>query len=227
AGGDVPSFYVAVAVPYRDAGAVESNPDILLAPVERIVIEAGENDIVHGVPRRYAGHESAHQEPRNRRIAVGEMIDIGLVEFRIRATGRQLEAGEARIACFHEIESRNCIAPQREEIQGTALETIGDLGVAAAVFEQVIAIAGFLQESDLCGGRPPREEILVSLIEPDELLLRGRGNRELGNELADRFGVPALAGIIGNRCGRVAADQCIAAERGRSKKIPRESPSEA
>ena len=59
--------------------------------IERPIVERRQHDILHRASRRGAGNERAHQQPRQRGVAVGEMIDVGLLPRRVGAA-RELQA---------------------------------------------------------------------------------------------------------------------------------------
>jgi len=46
--------------------------------IEPAVVEARADDVIHAAPRRDAGNHLAHEEPRERGVAVGEVIDVGI-----------------------------------------------------------------------------------------------------------------------------------------------------
>ena len=58
---------------------LEADADRLAGLVELGIVEIGEHDVVHRRPGRYRRDEAAHQQPGDRRVAVREMIDVGLV----------------------------------------------------------------------------------------------------------------------------------------------------
>ena len=126
--------------------------------VEPRIVERREHDVVHGVAGRDAGNERAHQKPRQRRVAVGEMIDVGLAAVR-SAGGRQIEPAEAGIAVFADVGRRHRVASQAEEAVGAALEAVGDLLVAAADLDQIVAIARGLEQFELLVDGPAGERI--------------------------------------------------------------------
>ena len=128
-----------------DAGRIETDADRLIAAVERAIVERRRHDVVHGVARRDAGNERADQEARDRRVAVGEMIDVGLLPRRVGAA-RELQAGEARIAEIARLGGRHRVAAEPEEAERAALEAVRHLLAAAADFGQIVAIAGAFQE---------------------------------------------------------------------------------
>ena len=143
----------AVAVGDTDAGAVEPDAHVLAVAVELRVVERRQHDVVHGVARRDARHQGAHQEARERRVAVGEMVDVGLVEIRVLAVVGQAETGESGISRFLGVGCRHRVGADAEEIQGAALEAVRDLLAVAADLGDVIAIAGLAPGSRLF--RPP------------------------------------------------------------------------
>ena len=61
-----------------DAGRVEADADILPVAVELAVVERRQHHVLHGVAGRDVRQQRAHQQPRERGVAVGEVIDVGL-----------------------------------------------------------------------------------------------------------------------------------------------------
>ena len=104
-----------------DAGRVEANTGVMLLAIERGIIETGENDVIHRIAGRNARHQRTHQQPRKRGIAVREVIDVGLLPFRILAR-RQAETGKAGIPKLSELGCGNRIASERKEAERASLE---------------------------------------------------------------------------------------------------------
>src|SRR5437879_6532865 len=114
--------------------------------IERRVVERRQDDILHRASRRDAGNERTHQKPRQRGVAVGEMIDVWLAA----TTGRwQPQAREARITHVAQVRRRHGVAAKPEEPMGAALEAVGNLLAAAADPDQVVAIARALEKFEL------------------------------------------------------------------------------
>ena len=126
-----------------DAGAVETDAHAGTREIELAVVEGRQHHIFHRVPRRHGRNERAHQKPRERGIAVREMIDVGIVLLGI-VRRRQAEPVEARIAGVTGLARRHCIASEREEVERAPLEAVGDLLVAAQDLDEVVAVARLL-----------------------------------------------------------------------------------
>ena len=193
-----------------DAGRIETDADRLIAAVERAIVERRRHDVVHRVARRRAGNERADQEPRDRRIAVGEMIDVGLLPRRVGAA-RELQAGEARIAEIARLGRRHRVAAEPEEAERTALKAVRRLLAAAADLRQIVAIAGALQNVALFRRAtcPPADRSGAA-VERDDLRLARLRDRKARHEFGQRLGVAAarlpssLPGIAGHQ--HVAAE---------------------
>ena len=65
-------------VAHVDAGRIEADTHVVRSQIEQIVIERRQHDVLHRAPGRDAGNKRAHQKPRERGVAVGKMIDVGL-----------------------------------------------------------------------------------------------------------------------------------------------------
>ena len=61
-----------------DGRAVEANAHGRAGIVEAAVVAARGDDVVHGVARNGARHETAHQQPGDRGVAIGEVKNVGL-----------------------------------------------------------------------------------------------------------------------------------------------------
>ena len=63
--------------------AIQAQSDGRAVDIELGVVEIGEHHVVHAVwPGATVGIKTADQQSRDRRIAVGEMVNVGLVECR-------------------------------------------------------------------------------------------------------------------------------------------------
>src|SRR5262249_55851018 len=194
-----------------EAGRIEADADIARGIVEADVIEWRQHHVVHAVARRDAGDERAHQEPRERRVAVGEMIDVGLAAaFALR----QAQAGKARIAHVPRIGGRHGVAAEPEEAVGAALEAVRRLLAAAAVPDQVVAVARGLEDAPLLLGRAAGERVACGVVERQKLPLARLGDRQLGDELGERPRVgQALRERVARPQQRIAGQQDVTAER--------------
>ena len=127
------------------AGRLQAHADRLPVLIEPRVIERRLDHVLHRAARRNRGNERADQHPRQSRVAVREMIDVGLAPGGVGAA-RELQPGEARIAHVARLGRRHRVAAEPEEAERPALEIVGDLLAAAADLDQIVAIAGALQE---------------------------------------------------------------------------------
>ncbi len=76
------------ALTHIDHGRCETDADAAVVAIESIVVKAGEHDVVHGTANRYCRNERAHQQARQRGVAVGEMIDVRLAPFGMVVGGK-------------------------------------------------------------------------------------------------------------------------------------------
>ena len=60
--------------------AAQTEPNGRVRAIEARVIERCAHDVLHRVSRRNTGNEPANEKPRNRRIAIGKMSNVRLVE---------------------------------------------------------------------------------------------------------------------------------------------------
>ena len=102
-----------------DAGAVEPNAHARAVAIELLVVERRQHDVVHGAAGRDAGDQRAHQKPRQRGVAVGKMIDVGLVPLRA-VDRRKPKPAETRIAGVAGVRRRHRVAaePRRNRACG-------------------------------------------------------------------------------------------------------------
>src|SRR5262249_5610669 len=129
---------------YIDRGRLQTNAYFVVDAIERAIVKGGEYDVIHGVTGRDVRNERTHQQPRQRRIAVGGMINVRLTPFRM-IVGWKIKSGEAGIAEAAQIERGNCIAAQSEKSERTALKAVRHLVAAAADVDQIIPIARRLE----------------------------------------------------------------------------------
>src|SRR5437763_17071198 len=105
------------------------------------------------------------------------MIDIGLAALGV-VDCRQTERGEPGIAGIARIRGGHRVAADREEIERAALEAIRHLLAAAADPDEIIAVAGALEDGGLLRFALAGERVLALLIESDQLCLAGLRDRE-------------------------------------------------
>jgi len=118
---------------------------LLFGAIERAVVKPGEHNVIHGVAGCGVRHKRAHQQPRQRRIAIGEMINVWLVPFRM-IVGGKFKSGEAGIAEAAQIERRHRIAAKPKKPERAALKAVRHLLAAAANPDQIIAVARGFQK---------------------------------------------------------------------------------
>ena len=224
---DIADEHRAVGVAHVDAGGVEPDADIGVRTVEPGVVERRQHDVVHGVAGRDAGNEAAHHQPRQRRVAVGEMIDVGLAAAARSAGGRQIEPAEAGIALVAHVGGRHRVAAEAEEAERAALEAVRDLLVAAADLDQVIAIARALEQLQLLVDGSSGERIARRRIEREELRLARLGDRQARDELGERLGVgePA-ADVVAGMTSESPVTRMSRPNASRAKNTPRDRPSD-
>ena len=194
-----------------DASRIEAQADRLIGAVERAIVERRRHDVAHRVARRCARNEGAHQKAGDRGVAVGEMIDVGLLPRGIAGVGKP-QPGEARIAEIARLGGRHRVAAEPEEAERAALETVRRFLAAAAVFHQIVAIAGALRE---CRSFPhgfARKRIAPAGIKRNDLCLARLRDRKAGHEFAKRFALGRLVSSSSRTAG-IACDQHVAAER--------------
>src|SRR5260370_5732050 len=72
-GADVADEDNAAGLTHVDAGRIQADANVLAAAIESVVVERGENEIVHRVTRRDTWHEGAYQQTGERGAACGEV----------------------------------------------------------------------------------------------------------------------------------------------------------
>src|SRR5262249_34487179 len=134
-------------LPHAQASRVEPHPHIRVA-IKLAIVERRLDDVLHRVTGGDAGNKLAHQQPRQRSISVGEVIDVGLLPCGITGVwqGEALKAGIAEIA---NIGRRHAVTADAEEAERTALETVGSFLAQPADTDQIVAVAGRLQNTAL------------------------------------------------------------------------------
>ncbi|SVJ56883.1 Uncharacterised protein [Klebsiella pneumoniae] len=147
AGAAVADIDAAGAVAHADGGAVQAQAHRVPGEVQLRVVEAGHDDVLHASARRHRGDQVAHHEPSQRGVAVGEMVDVRLVHFRLgllaglrQAEG--VEAGEAGGVC---VGRRQGVGAEGREVVAAALEVLHRGFREPDVLEQVVAVAGLRQ----------------------------------------------------------------------------------
>ena len=157
-------------VAHVDAGAVEADAHVAAVDIELGVVERRQHHVVHGAARRHRRNERAHQQPRERRVAVGEMIDVGLVHLRIAGVG-QAEPVEARIAGFARIAAGTASQPSAKKSSVRPWKQLATSSLHAADLDEIVAIARLLEELDLLLVALAGERVARSLVEREQLRL--------------------------------------------------------
>ena len=107
----------------RTTVLIEADPHRIARPVELLVARLREHDVVHAPPRHRRGHELAHQQPRDRGVAVREVIDVGLGQLGGRLLGcRHRDARKSRIRVEPAVQRRQQVGRQPEEVAGPTSE---------------------------------------------------------------------------------------------------------
>ena len=193
-----------------DAGRVEPDAHILPVAIKPAVVERRQHHVLHGVAGRDIRQQRAHQQPGERGVAVGEVIDVGLPRPRPHRQPEALEPGIAEIA---RVRGRHRVASEPEEAQRAALKAVRHFFAAAAEPDEIVAVAGGLEDLALLLDAPARERIARSVIERTQLRLALRRDRERGDELAERPGIgQTTRALVGASRRRLARHQQIASE---------------
>ena len=203
------------AIDHADHGAVESNAHLASGTVEFVVAGARQHDVVHRRARYRRRHQAAHQQARDRRVAVREMVDVGLVHLagRLRI-GRQRDAGKARVAEQPRIERGYEVGGHAEEIQRSLVQVRDGIGAQSPVLAQEIRV-GNAGEVVLAGRvvREMPQRHALRRVQLEQLPARLVRHRKVRNELLERTPVAAIGrDVVTDPVRRVAGDQRVAAE---------------
>lgn len=78
--------------------AAKAQLHLVLRQVELAVVKLGQHHILHGVTRRHLRNELAYHQAGETGVAIGEVEDVGIVQFRLLLgiQWRQIEAVEPR-----------------------------------------------------------------------------------------------------------------------------------
>src|SRR6185437_14364088 len=125
--------------------------------------------VLHGVATRQLRDQCPYQEPRQRRVAVGKMIDVGLADT-VAVVLRQAKTDETRIAERTRVLGRDRIRAKPVVAERPALEAVRRLLGAAANLDEIVAIAGALEQSALFVDALAMERIALGVVERDQLL---------------------------------------------------------
>src|SRR4029077_1040337 len=131
----------------------------MLGQVEPAVIEARADDVIHAATRRYAGNQLAHEEPRERGVAVGEVVDVGIAFQNPRLWHLQPEPLESRVFATPREQRRYRLGLAREQVKRASVKHRERALVETVVTLQVIAVGGGRQQALLLGRTLPGEHV--------------------------------------------------------------------
>ena len=189
----------------------EPDADILPVTVELAVVEWRQHHVVHAVTGRDVRQQGAHQQPGERGIAVGEVVDIGLPRPRAR---RQPEAVEAGIAEVARVRGRHRVASEPEESERAPLKAVRRFFAAAAEPDEIVAVADGLEDGALLRDGPAHERIARRVVQRQQLRLAVRRDRKRGDEVLQRLGIGQdPRALVGSSRRGLARHQHVASER--------------
>ena len=205
----------AVAVPHAYGRALQPQPRRRAGIVETPVIEGCGHDVVHRRPRCDRGDQRPDHQPRERRVPVGEVVDVRLVHLGGRdGVDRQPHPREPRVARLVRVVRRDAVDPHREEVVGPALERVGRFVVQPPVPLDVVPVARGREQRERLVLRHTLERVPRRGEEVDQGRLRGVGHGEVGDERSRRPLVHAIdRDVVGDHPHRIAGDERVAPER--------------
>src|SRR5262249_31157138 len=226
AGSNIADDHLLASLTHIDTGRIEADTDGLILAVELVVIEPGQNYVVHGMARPNFRQQLPYQQTSKGGGSIREVINVGLAPFWMGFRG-QLEPGKPRIAERAEVCRGNRVASQSKKAEGAALETVRRLLIAAADFDQVIPVTRSPEQQELFLSRFAGERIARFIIEPQQLPLAGLRDGEVSDDGGERsfMGTLSREFVFGCR-NDVARYQHVTSERFARKKMPDERPSE-
>ncbi len=139
----------------------------MLGPIDLSVVEAREDDVIHGTAGRDAGNQPANQHAGDRRIAIGKMIDIGLLGLRAERRTLRFEPGQAEC-----LARRHRIDAHRPELVGAGLEECQHVLVRAPVLLQKIAVAHVLENGHALPRRLAGQHVAIRPVHLEQLRAR-------------------------------------------------------
>src|SRR5262249_56901223 len=132
----------------------------------------------------------------------------------VASAGGQAQAGKAGIAHVPRVGGRHGVAAEPEETIGAALEAVRRLRAAAAVPDQVVAVARGLEDLLLLLDGLAAERVARGIVERQNLPLARVGDRQLGDERGERSRVgEPLRERVARAQQRIASQEAVAAER--------------
>jgi len=204
-----------IAVYDADRRAHEADPHGIARPVELLVAGLSERDVVHAPPRHRRGHEFPHQQPRDRSVPVGKMIDVGLAQLGGGLLGcRHRDARKSRIGIQPAVQRRKQVGRQPEEVASPAIEIRDRLVGQAPVATQELRIGDLREIALACRvvGKP-RQVDAFARVQLDELATRGGRDWKIADEGLDRPPIaPIPRNVVGHPVGGVAGDEPVGAE---------------
>ena len=130
--------------------------------VETCVVGAGGDDVVHCVAGHGAGHERAHQQARDRGVAVGEMEDVGLFlaraffgrafsgrRFEVQAIETGIGDGSVVVADCVAINGGDRVDAHSKQVVGVGLEEGKRIRSDFTDLGQEVGVADLAQALDL------------------------------------------------------------------------------
>jgi hypothetical protein len=187
--------------------------------IELIVGEWCRHDVFHGRARRARGNQTAHEQPRDRGVAVREVVDIGFFRacrqrLALRAQARQVQ-GFAR---------RHGIDSDRPQIVGAGLQILEDVVVGLPILAQEIPIADVLEDVEPLRARKAGQHVPLGHAHGVELHARPLAQRH-GRDMRAQRGViaaliaPIVPGAEGPSHEPIDAEH-LALEEGRMVELP-------
>src|SRR4029077_4030019 len=131
----------------------------MLGQVEPAVIEARADDVIHAATRRYAGNQLAHEEPRERGVAIGEVVDVGIAFQNPGLWHLQPESLESRVFATPCEQRRYRLALAREQVERASVEHRERTLVETVVTLEVVAVGGGRQQAFFFSGTLPGEHV--------------------------------------------------------------------
>src|SRR6266403_3170498 len=127
--------------------------------IEPAVVEARADDVIHAAPRSDAGNHLAHEEPRERGVAVGEVVDVGIAFKNPGLWHLQPEPLESRVFATPCEQRRYRLALAREQVERASGEHRERTLVETVVTLQVGAVGGGRQQALFFGGTLAGEHV--------------------------------------------------------------------
>ena len=186
----------------RHAGdnAVQAHAHRRLGPVEPRIVDAGADDVLDSAPRHSFGNEASHQQPRDRRIPIGEVQLVGSTGIRVAlrrvahardSSRRKLHALEPGIFEGPAVECRNRVGADPEPAMCPRLIESYYRGVGLDQVAQEVAVADLRESQLLFRAAETWQIVLRPSLNTHDILARSRRQRYRGNELSHGYVAPA------------------------------------